>query len=227
MPPGSFDPADHIFITHGHIDHLRDTPDLLSRLGGYVYCTETPAITLRSRGVRNQQIRIIAPGHAVNFEKSGIRVRVKRGKHILFDPPKVIGTLASPRMMRYRENLKILREALQWPESDETVIFEVDVNGRLVTIIGSLAIDRRESYTAAPDLLILPYQGHTRMAHTAYRVAERIKPGAIMLDHFDDAFPPLSRDIDTSPFTERMREQMPGVTVIQPIAGRVYSFSEQ
>ena len=45
-------------------------------------------------------------------------------------------------------------------------------------------------------------------------------PERIILDHFDDAFPPVSESVDTRGFKKLMDREYPGIRVVKPTAGK-------
>jgi hypothetical protein len=48
---------------------------------------------------------------------------------------------------------------------------------------------------------------------------DRLQPKKVLLDHFDDAFPPISSNVKTGLFVSLMRQKYPGIPVICPQAG--------
>ena len=70
------------------------------------------------------------------------------------------------------------------------------------------------------DLLILPYQGSCELEREAERFIERLRPKKILLTHFDNAFPPLSRSVDTRPLKRMMDEKYPEIAVVKPTYGK-------
>ena len=87
-------------------------------------------------------------------------------------------------------------------------------------MLGSMELDPDTVYPENADLLILPYQGKENMAEAAMEIVERLKPARILLDHFDDAFPPVSEEVDTRPFKKAMDERHPEIKVVKPKAGK-------
>ena len=222
-----FLPAPHILITHGHVDHVGSVPDILEQGAGEVYATASPCAGLLEQGVLQEKLQVIEPGAVLSLgdtpEVEKVLVTVKRGKHIHFDIPLVLGTLLHPRMLRYWGNAKALVKANRiFQENDETVIYEVSDGTKLVTVLGSLSLNDEEHYTQNPNLLILPYQGSSHLLPIALSIVEQLAPQSVLLDHFDDAFPPVSRTIDTSPFVEAMAQQHPEIPVIIPQRGSCY-----
>ena len=64
--------------------------------------------------------------------------------------------------------------------------------------------------------MILPYSGNHDLVAEADRVVERLRPKRILLSHFDDAFPPMSRSVDTRPFYQMMQQKWPEIAVAKP-----------
>lgn len=60
-------------------------------------------------------------------------------------------------------------------------------------------------YPVEADLLILPYNGWEDNYPTAVRVVERLKPKRILLDHYDDTFPPLTMPLYFEPILEKYK----------------------
>ena len=69
-------------------------------------------------------------------------------------------------------------------------------------------------------MLILPYQGTTNLVSTALSIIAQIEPRTVLLDHFDDAFPPISQHIDTKPLKKALTEHYPELPVVKPTAGK-------
>jgi len=241
LPVAGFLPAPYIFITHGHLDHLGSIPQLVQCGAGEVFATATPCGTLIGQGVPRERLHRIRPGDELRFSAaegspldSGasappeagadtVAVRVVQGRHIRFDLPLVLTTLASPRIVRYADNVATIRKDNKvFLENHETVVYEISYGGLLVTLMGSLALVGDGHYAQNPDLLVLPYQGHSHLELVALPIIERLMPRAVLLDHFDDPFPPVSHEIDTAPLVEAMAQWHPEIRVIVPERGIAY-----
>jgi len=212
-----FSAAETILVTHGHFDHISDIPAVLgkARRNAAVYCTAAPKQTLISLGVDGARIRAVSPGDVFDF--APFSVRVLEGSHIVFDLRLIAKTLINPRIVRYRDSfLRILKENKKFPEAGETVIFEITAEGARVILLGSLGLDDGTAYPIAPDLLIMPLAGRSDADKLALRLVERIRPKRVLLDHTDDAFPPITSEVQTGPFTALMKERHPHI----PIVGR-------
>ena len=76
-------------------------------------------------------------------------------------------------------------------------------------MLGSLNLAADVDYPTGMDLLVLPYQGTSDLLTPAIQIIDRLKPRAVLLDHFDDAFPPISNTVDTSDIQEYYAEKLP------------------
>lgn len=209
--------GDAILITHGHLDHLSLVPELEGIRRMPVYCTATPEQTLKRHGVEASLVHRISPGD--RFMVCGFTVRVYTGVHIHFDGKLIRKKLLSVRVLRYRRNLKrILRLHLQYPENRETVLYELSWQNIRIQVMGSLGLSKNEDYQEGADLLCLPYQGSSTLEEHAREVLLRLKPKAVMLTHFDDAYPPVSGTVDTEGLKRMMQREFRGIRLIIPEA---------
>lgn len=208
-----------ILITHGHIDHLASIPKILEDSDATVYCSELPAATLEKKWVDGDQIVIIRPGDTLHFGE--MQVTALPGKHIRFDSELIRHTFLNPRILRYFPNFVfLLLKNHAYPEGNETLTFQIDAGGRRILILGSLNLDENTEYPCNVDMLTLPYQGATDLVTPALSIIERIKPRTVLLDHFDDAFPPISNHIDTKPLKKALAGRFPDLPVVKPAAGK-------
>jgi len=86
-------------------------------------------------------------------------------------------------------------------------------------LMGSLNLEENIEYPKGVDLLILPFQGRSDLSTYTIPLIQRLEPKKVLLDHFDDSFPPISSLVDTQPFVKLMREKFPGIPVIYLNAG--------
>jgi hypothetical protein len=76
------------------------------------------------------------------------------------------------------------------------------------------------SYPRNVDLLMLPFQGCSDLEGQALRIINRVSPKSVLLHHFDDSFPPVSRDIETESFVSMMKNRFPHICIYVPENGR-------
>lgn len=208
-----------IFITHGHFDHLMHVPALLEEGEATVFCSGICAGTLEKFTDAGNRTVLLKPGDSVRLPE--IEVKALKGEHVVFDRRLVFETLNPLRLLRHAGNLPILIWAsLNFPEGGETLAYEIRAEGKTILLLGSMGLCKSEEYPAAPDLLVLPYQGTSRLVETAEKILARIRPRRVMLTHFDDAFPPLTRCVDSRALRERMRMEFPQMRAVRPAVGK-------
>lgn len=211
-----------ILITHGHIDHLGSIPKILKDSDSTVYCSALPASTLERKGVDGDKIVVIRPNDVLRFGQ--IQVKALPGRHIRFDSELIKHTFLNIRILRHIPNfLYLLFNNPFYPEGNEILAYQVDTPDKRIIILGSLGIDENTKYPEYADMLVLPYQGATDLITPALSIIEKIKPRSVLLDHFDDAFPPISKHIDTRPLKKALEKSFPDLSVVKPVAGKAVS----
>lgn len=206
LEPEDFSGYDTIFITHGHIDHISNISSFYS--GQDIYCTLSPALALRKDGIPAEKIIVISPGDVITLK--GFTVRVYKGRHIHFDRKLVKETLSSAEFRTMKKNRRYIeKKIVQCRESRETVAYGIEYEGKNIFLLGSMSLDAETEYPACPDVMILPYQGKSELLEPALSVIERLKPSLVLTDHFDNTFPPLSKDTHPQELKEALKEKVP------------------
>jgi len=224
---GELSDTENILVTHGHLDHIADIPAILSHGCGRtkVYCTGRPRGTLLSKGVPEKSIKLIAPGDVLAL--GPFEVDVLKGKHIVIDRKLKIRTVISPRILtNWSKVMHIRKENKICTEGGETVAYYVKTQDKKVLLLGSLNLDENTVYPQDADLLILPLQGRSDINVYAMQIIDRLLPKRVLLDHFDDSFPPISSSVSTAQFISLMSSRHPGVPVICPQAGDAWIAAE-
>ncbi len=211
-----------ICITHGHLDHMLEVSEFLeedSPCEATVYCGSVAAKTLGR--IAEETGRVVQVGPGTVFRIGDVKIRVWEGKHARPGIGQAAKRLFSLRTVHYLRNAVSLAWLHRFfPEGGQTYLYELRAEGKTVLVMGSLGLMDGVCYPEGADLLILPYQGSKNLEKEALRVVERLRPKRILLDHFDDAFPPISQTVDTHRFKKRMDEKFPGISVVKPLYGK-------
>ena len=198
--------ASDVFVTHGHFDHIIQIPAVYAGGSAAIHATATPCRTMKERGMSEKQLDGISPGWRYNA--GSISVRAYHGQHCRFDALLVIKTaFRYLRPGNLRHGLRLLQCNMDYPENGEILFYELECGGKRLQIMGSMGLDPDEEYPTGADLLVLPYQGKSGPAEYAASLVGRLKPKAVLLDHYDDSFPPMTALVDTSEFEKLMREK--------------------
>ena len=72
------------------------------------------------------------------------------------------------------------------------------------------------------DLLAYPYQDRSDMETYSMQFLDRFLPRRVMLDRFDDAFPPVSSQMDCAPFLRQSQRCYPDGEIFKPQELAVY-----
>ena len=215
MDGHEFEKADAVFVTHGHFDHILELPSLLFDSDAPVYCTEAPGLTLRKHGMASRT-RDIRPGQTVDV--GPFQVRAYRGRHCRFDGPLIRQTITSPRLWKHLPRaLRLLYLSLTYPEKGETLFYEVSTGEKRVQVMGSMGLCPDADYPTEADALVLPYQGRSDLLTYGWTIIERLRPGAVYLDHYDDSFPPLTAAVDTKPFCDLLTNRGIPCRALRPL----------
>ncbi len=210
---------DVIFITHAHFDHLLYVPEILERSEATVFCGSVAAEKLESLTEESGRIASISAG--LTIPVGGIHVTVFRGRHIYFDRTLITETLSPARLVHYARNLPFLAYANHsFQEKGQTYTYLIEAEGRRILLLGSMNLDPQEVYPRDIDVLILPYQGNSDLPREADKIISAISPRCILLSHFDNAFPPISRDVPLHPLKMLLEKKYPHIRLIRPIRGK-------
>ncbi len=206
----------NILITHGHLDHLSSVCSLFSDMPCTIYVTETPAGTLRSHGFPEEKIQRIHPGDILKFPK--MTVRVYPGKHIRFDAA-VIRQIITKKdtWKQFPRMIHLLRMNLRYRENGECLVYEIAAEEKHILLMGSAGLAEKISYPIDADALILPHQGRSDIDEYNYEIAMRLHPKMILLDHYDNTFPPVSMNVPVLDFCRNISCDIPAQALAEGI----------
>lgn len=208
--------VDYIFNTHPHFDHLCDLPKILKNTEAKLYGLPTAYLRLQDQGVDlENKVKILCPHEAMRTKNAEICLR--RSFHVTNNFGIILKTAV--RMLckfQLKKGLKILKLHNNFRMGGDICAFEVNSHGKTILIFGSAGFDERANLPQNVDVLVWPFQGRTNMEKYSLSIIEKIKPKKIILDHFDDAFPPITGKIDTKKFVKLMATLHPEIEVIVP-----------
>lgn len=217
-----FQRASEVFVTHGHFDHIYHIPRVYFRRKVKVYCTETPWKKLRSLGVPEKCLKKIQPGFRGSC--GPFQIHAFQGKHCKFDRPLMQKTICSARFFRHPMHLMhLLKIYLSYPEAGEILFYEVRCSGYRIQIMGSMNLDENVKYPVGADVLVLPLQGRSDQDIYALQFVEKLKPKMVLIDHHDDAFPPISGKVDPSGFIKNVEERL-GIPCVSMRKGEAITY---
>ena len=206
LAPGDLSETDHIFVSHGHFDHILDVPAIASQSGSRVYCCPVTAGTLRHNGLRGDQIHAV-PDDNYPVALGGYRARAFFSQHVKFDRRLLVKTLAriNFRIPRYLPLMKA------YP-AGQVLSWQFEIEGRVLQHFGSAgssAMELERLGRQKIDILLVPLQGHTRICDVALRYVQVLKPRMVIAHHQDDFFPPISTYVDILPFIKAVTRTCP------------------
>ncbi len=205
---------DAIFITHGHFDHIYSIPELAKKDKTVpIYCTETPKKTLMGKGVPNERIKTVKPDDVLQVGDYTIRVR--RFRHIIFDPVYILSVVPKC-VLNFPKLFKEAYYNHQMPEGGEIVAYEIEAEGKKIFLTGSFREYPSEEYPKDIDLLILANGGSVFVPEKTKGFIDRYQPKKIFVDHFDDAFPPLTRTVSVKRLKSTVEKNHPEIEFIVP-----------
>ncbi|MBQ7688589.1 MAG: MBL fold metallo-hydrolase [Clostridia bacterium] len=213
-PPEGFAGFDAIFVTHGHFDHIYWIPEIM-RIDEKVpvYCTRTPKDTLVSRGAPADRIREIRPEDEIKV--GAFTVRVWKFRHIVFDPIYILTvfpkcTFLCPQVFwQGYINRK-------FPENREIVAYEIVSEGKRIFLTGSFRDTPEIDYPHDIDLLVLANGGSVFVPEKTEGFLAKYRPKAVLIDHFDNAFPPVTRNVSVKRLCRKINKNHPDMQVIVP-----------
>ncbi len=177
------------------------------------------------KGVPARRIEVIKPGDTIELDD--FTINILKGDHVVFDLPLIIKTLINRRMVKWAKNLgKVIKGFVKYPRG-QVLIYDIMADGQRILHMGSLGICSDEIYPDSIDILSLPFQGRSDIEDLAVQFVGKINPRAVFLQHFDDSFPPISNEIDTTGFQGIMAEMFPDIKVIKPDYLKSYKFQKQ
>ncbi len=198
--------ARHVFITHGHFDHIYYIPYFYRNTRATIHCTDIVCRTLSKHRIPGKKLRRIAPGFCANA--GPFTVQAWKSCHCRYDIPLILNKMQNRRFWQYPLHvLELLSINSHYPECGQILFYEVSAGNLRIQIMGSLNLAKDVEYPTGADVLILPLQGRSHIETYALQFVERLKPKSILLDHYDDAFPPFTDTVDSRKFVKIVQKR--------------------
>ncbi len=205
--------ADYILLSHGHFDHAYDAARLAARTGARILAPALVCNDLRNRGVPDQQLRPLRGVETIGL--TDLRVRVIPSRHISVDRRAAWESLR-------RGGWRLLRHinlVLGYP-ARETIAYLLAERDDTLCFFGSAAYDPARILDLRPGLALVPVQGRSDITHVAADLVAELAPRWVIPHHHDDFFPPLSREVDLTPFVAEVQRRLPETQVHIPVVGQ-------
>lgn len=81
--------------------------------------------------------------------------------------------------------------------------------------MGSADLDDSVDYPINADALILAHQGRSDIDEHNQRIVNILKPKRVLLDHYDNSFPPISSNVEVDEFCHIMSKTIPTEKLIE------------
>lgn len=211
--------ADAIFITHPHIDHFGDIGAWTKCGVKAVYVSENGICHAKENGLDTSAMLPLGAGELHRVGE--LTVRTYQSRHCKFDAATVLRVFFSPRSWaHFFGTIAFLKSLKRYKIGDDIYALEITDGEKTVMVLGSAGADADTVYPTGADLLVFPYQGRAHMNRYMRRFLRLFRPKTVMLDHFDDAFPPLTHRENTKPACKELERE--GIGGIVPSEGVWY-----
>ncbi len=213
-PIEGFSGFDGVLVTHGHFDHILDIPQLVKiDKNVSVYCTKTPAETLEHFGVDKNRLQVVKAGET--FSIGSFKITAYQSKHIVFDSSYVFSILGRC-IIQFPKLFYEFSKHFRMPENGEILMYKIESQGKSILISGSFGTVKNVEYPTDCDMFILANGGNYHIPELTMPFIEKTHPKCILVDHFDDAFPPLTKRVPVENFRDIIKETHPEIKFIIP-----------
>lgn len=219
-----FGDADIILNTHPHFDHLYHAPSILKRTNAKIYGSKTMRETLKNRGVNTEKkVKIVSDYDAIKTRETNIIVYPARHcENDVLTRAKVLPRAIST--FQLKRGLTIEEVHKKFPLGEDIFAYKIKTEEKTLLVFGSPGVSENMSLLEEIDILIWPYQGREDMAEYSLEMIQKINPRTVILSHFDDAFPPITVEMDTKKFVDLMKKMRPDIKVVIPKYGKSITF---
>lgn len=214
--------CDAVFITHPHFDHFSDIGEFLKAGVPKVYVSLNGIAHARENGIPTEKMTPLSAGEEIAIGE--FTVRTFQSRHCKFDLRTVLSVALNPvTYFRFRDSVNLIRATKRYKIKEDIYALEISSKGKKVMVLGSAGMDREgTSYPKHADLFVFPYQGRAGMHRYMIPFLEVFAPKKVMIDHFDDAFPPFTHAVDPKKFVPTVKKYLPECEALIPEVGNWY-----
>lgn len=211
--------SENILLASGRIERSAGIPLIVNTSGATVYCSAVTASLLEAKRTYPDLIAVVKPGLCLSF--GTIHASILAGCTSSSDyRDNIKGSLRSPRSLRYLSNSIYLASHIGgYADASAVLCCSISAAGRTVLIPGLSMLNPDTDYPKYPDMLVLPYTGSDDDNNIVSAI-ERIEPRSVMLDMFDDFYPPVTKTADTRGLHKLLSDKFPDLRVIKPKPGK-------
>lgn len=207
--------AQAAFITHPHLDHFCNIGAFLEKGLPQVYVSENGIAHARRNGIPTERMCPISAGETYTI--GDITVRVIQSRHCKFDLPTILRVALNPATYcKLKDGVAILKQTRRYKIGNDIFALEFAYGGKSVLVLGSAGMDAETEYPKGADLLVFPYQGRKGMHRYMQPFLDTFQPKAVMCDHFDNAFPPITHTVNTKKFIPSVKKRLPEANAFVP-----------
>jgi L-ascorbate metabolism protein UlaG (beta-lactamase superfamily) len=203
-----------ILVSHGHFDHAMDAGRLARLSGARVFAPAKTCSRLSRGGLADT--RLFANERHARVEWNGVHIEVVPSRHIRCNPALVVRSLV--RIVRGRLATVMFRLWRDYPKGSDSE-FLLDFAGYRVLHSGSGGGDWARLSRLHPNCLLLPYSDRLDLPDYYMEAVRTLVPDTIVLDHFEDFFPPLHVSYPIEEFGIRVKREFPHIRLISPTLG--------
>ncbi len=212
--------VDAILITHPHFDHFKDIS----------FFMEGVPVHVSPNGLKQAEKNYISTDSMVPMSANetikigNLTVKTYASRHCVFDLATILRVAFSPRTYFgcFRAGISLIRDAYHFRCYDDIYAFEISDGEKRIVVLGSAGYLEEVDYPKDCDLLVFPFQGRSRMHRYLIRFLDVFRPKGVLIDHFDDAFPPFTHTMNIKKFAPILQKHLPGARAIVPEEGVFY-----
>ncbi|MBD3211948.1 MAG: MBL fold metallo-hydrolase [Candidatus Lokiarchaeota archaeon] len=225
--PVEINAIDAIFITHAHFDHITEAGFFAENLNVPVYCSETAKENIirwmngeiieshkeEFSKRAEQHINTINYGESIKVG-SNLEIHPIKSCHISFDARTILSRLFS---WNFLKQLKTISKYGRGFPQGKVFGYRLLYKDLSLITFGSLCvkyIQDLEQYKGC-DVLLIPYAGNStkHMVEKTIQLIDVLEPSILIPHHWDNFFPPLSREEDLNSLKEEIKQNYPEINL--------------